>query len=778
MKKLSTLLLCLGCLSLMAQNVWKPINSDSPLLGAALNGDLYAMAGYSGLTRSQDEGESWQIVLGHETGFNGYINQSCFTVSNEGRICVFNDNLQTVVYSDDNGDTWQQTTSLSPYCAFPTKTNICAPTNDIFVVWAEEGEINYSLDGGATWAVWVLDLVEDSQISDMIVNAEGDVYVSTCSYSDGEVGIFHTTLSDMQNWGLVAAEGFNIMDMAFDPEGDVVACGWSTEGSIGFQHTPGFYLFDGTSLAIGDGGIVYTPHFMGLQAVLSYSTDHGEHFTEIGEHLPLVDIAPGGESARLFKGADNHLYFDGGGEYWKSVRDADLLPSRFAPLGAEWYFHVWSQGPITQPSFYYLKSMVTGEEEVQGHMCSEIDGHIYVYEENNVVYWYNQEMDAFTVLYDFNAEEGDSWICDVAEFPCLITVDSVGSVTWDGHTYRTQFVTGYIDDWSMPIMNGRIIEGVGYEKGLFPEGMIFDGPEFDYMRCYLVDGEMLYHEGNYDCDYIPGNEPGNEFFPQGTEWYYEIKHVNGSVTYQHLEYTADTAINSRRVKIITETNTMYDKSIWTNYEYIYEDGNQIFWWNKELQNFTLLYDFGAEVGDEWDIMIGEQTITVHVDAAQTVTYKSETYKILSVSDPDDMFTGDIICGIGHLTRFFPKSYVPLNKDYTVEGLRCFWKDGELILTMGEEDCDAVYYGIHGLNETPDASFTIYPNPTSNHLVITYITNTDIPSTYRITTLLGQTVKSGLITSDNQQIDIHDLNQGFYFITIGETTLKFIKQNNK
>ena len=40
MKKLvSIIILCLGCLGILgAQNVWKPISSNSPILGAASNG--------------------------------------------------------------------------------------------------------------------------------------------------------------------------------------------------------------------------------------------------------------------------------------------------------------------------------------------------------------------------------------------------------------------------------------------------------------------------------------------------------------------------------------------------------------------------------------------------------------------------------------------------------------------------------------------------------------------------------------------------------------------
>ena len=114
-----TLVICLGCFGFLeAQNIWKPINGTG-IVGAGPDGSIYAYSENGKLARSQDEGETWQIVLGQETGFSGFVNQLCFAVSPEGRVFVFNDNQQTVVYSDDAGDTWQQTTSPTPNCAFP-----------------------------------------------------------------------------------------------------------------------------------------------------------------------------------------------------------------------------------------------------------------------------------------------------------------------------------------------------------------------------------------------------------------------------------------------------------------------------------------------------------------------------------------------------------------------------------------------------------------------------------------------------------------------------------
>ena len=506
MKKTLFILAVCFCLfgTIEAQNIWKPINVEGSLLGVSSDGSLFARDDSNGLLRSQDEGATWQVLLGNETGFYGFINRSCFAVSPEGRIFVFNDSSQTVVYSDDNGDTWHPTSVLS-LCGLPTKAGICAPTNDIIVVWANEGEIIYTTDGGATWnysglASWM----EYPWINDLIVNEEGDVYISMSAGGCFSGGIIHSTLNDgLENWTSAAFSFTSIFHLEFDPEGNVIA-GSNWDSSMPIPQEQGFYfLLETCKFVVADNGIIYRWNpTANNTATLAYSIDHGEHFTEIGEGLPLSEPLPGGQDGTLMKGFDNHLYFCGNRQCWKTIRSANNIISRFAPLGAEWYFHVLSQGPITSPPFYYIRYAVTGLAEVQGHICSVIDGYYYVYEENNVVYWYNQVHDSFSVLYDFKAEAGDSWYCDVEGFTCLVTVESVDSVTWNGHTYRTQYVTGFVPDEGFVIYYGRIIEGIGYEKGLFPHELVFDGTEYDYMRCYLEDGEMLYHEGNYDCDYV------------------------------------------------------------------------------------------------------------------------------------------------------------------------------------------------------------------------------------------------------------------------------------
>lgn len=286
------------------------------------------------------------------------------------------------------------------------------------------------------------------------------------------------------------------------------------------------------------------------------------------------------------------------------------------------------------------------------------------------------------------------------------------------------------------------------------------------------------------------NAPGwNEFsnivemsmFPVGTEWYYEIQNANGSITYQHLEYMADTTINDEPVQIIVRINTLYDKDFSTeqSLEYIYANDNKVYWWNETLGEFTMLYDFAAEVGDEWEIKVGSSSLLMHVDAEGTAEYGGQTYRTLTVSDPENLFSGTIICGIGHEISFFPELLMAKTDAYRVEGIRCVWQYGQLIFHSTETECDEVYLNYHyDVEEQTAEGFKVYPNPTEGllHVEACHGASLQGQTDYRITNTLGQTLMSGSLSAENHQIDLSNLPKGLYFITIGNFNQKIIVNN--
>ena len=265
------------------------------------------------------------------------------------------------------------------------------------------------------------------------------------------------------------------------------------------------------------------------------------------------------------------------------------------------------------------------------------------------------------------------------------------------------------------------------------------------------------------------------------EWYYEIQNDDGSITYQHLEYAADTTIGTQRPKIIIRSNTHYDRdTLFTEVtqEYVYEENGKIYWWNKDLEEFTTLYNLNANVGDEWEIKVGTESLTMHVDMVEYYELNGLNIKKLRVSDDNDLFSGDILCSFGHMTSFFPEKLMHRDNDFTVNGLRCYWVGDALLYHNGDEDCDAIYGELHGIEEigpsTGSGTFEVYPNPANGVLFVETHGRASQPDrTYRITNLMGQTLQQGHILAETQQIDITNLPAGMYFISVDAQTMKFV-----
>ena len=383
------------------------------------------------------------------------------------------------------------------------------------------------------------------------------------------------------------------------------------------------------------------------------------------------------------------------------------------------------------------------------------------------------ELGEEVLLYDFNLAVGDT-VTTVGEAAITLIVIEESEVEVNG-TMRRQLGLGG-EPWPFGSVYEYWIEGVGSTYGFMNSGSETICGSSSHLLCYYENDNQIWDNEDYDSCVMNNYDPYlNLFAPIGTEWYYEIPNDNGSITYQYIECAADTTINDKPIHILVRINTLYDKEKYdvTTHEYIYEEYNKVYWWNKTLGEFTALYDFSAEVGDEWEIKVGTQTIQVHVDAAQTVIYNGQEYKMLSISDPDDIFTGDIICGIGHLTSFFPEKL--MTKGYRVENIRCFWQDGELIYQNGDQDCDEIYEQHHlGVDEIDaENGFVIYPNPSHNVLFVKTCHGASLQSEYRITNIMGQTIMNGTINSENKQIDVSSLTNGIYFITFAGETQKFV-----
>ena len=82
----------------------------------------------------------------------------------------------------------------------------------------------------------------------------------------------------------------------------------------------------------------------------------------------------------------------------------------------------------------------------------------------------------------------------------------------------------------------------------------------------------------------------------------------------------------------------------------------------------------------------------------------------------------------------------------------------------------------GIDETVKNDFSVYPNPANGVLFVETAHAPSLPDqTYRITNIMGQTLLQGSINAEIQQINIASLPAGLYFLSVGNTTQKIVKQ---
>ena len=99
---------------------------------------------------------------------------------------------------------------------------------------------------------------------------------------------------------------------------------------------------------------------------------------------------------------------------------------------------------------------------------------------------------------------------------------------------------------------------------------------------------------------------------------------------------------------------------------------------------------------------------------------------------------------------------------------------ELSDNLGQSNqWDFYYSNFNALDEPTEDVFAIYPNPTDGILTIQHSSFRIPHSSFRITNLMGQILQTGQITAESQQINVSNLPEGMYFITIGEGTRKFV-----
>lgn len=151
----------------------------------------------------------------------------------------------------------------------------------------------------------------------------------------------------------------------------------------------------------------------------------------------------------------------------------------FAPIGSEWFY---TERFAFSGDVDYMRFETTRDTVVDGKNCRIItkNGQAWcnwrpseeiVYQDSNIVYFWDTTFNEFQILYDFNSEPGDSWIVKVYDeeyqdsiVPDIDTfvvyVDSISYMDVNGHSLKQMHVTYSVIEETMPYSFNSVISEV------------------------------------------------------------------------------------------------------------------------------------------------------------------------------------------------------------------------------------------------------------------------------------------------------------------------------
>ena len=266
--------------------------------------------------------------------------------------------------------------------------------------------------------------------------------------------------------------------------------------------------------------------------------------------------------------------------------------------------------------------------------------------------------------------------------------------------------------------------------------------------------------------------------------FYKISYTNDTlmngVTAQHLKHERYVFVQNGPGGPIIQNGP---PTTWDNYTY--QSGDTVFWWDGN--QFEILFDFGAQIGDSWMIAstapswsdpMCQDTSFVEVVNTGIETINGGNYRFIDLEgvgySPIGLYGRYIerFGGPGYIFPWYRTCDSMTVAELDMLTFKCFEDDSFSLYNPSGQDCE--YYLTHlGASEQVDLSISIYPNPVSRDLHVT------LPGEFEliIYDLLGNKMLQ-MKSLDNIVLDLSQYNNGFYYIDISQNSImhrkKFVK----
>ncbi len=275
-----------------------------------------------------------------------------------------------------------------------------------------------------------------------------------------------------------------------------------------------------------------------------------------------------------------------------------LHSQNFAPIGAQWTYQIGSGCCNNGNELDFIQWNVIKDTFVLQQNCrmilkkgSSIEGFsdtMFVYQENQQVFYYDFYSQTFTLLYDFSKQKNESWKVKSGDCELNIIVEEVTNIQINQHSLKQLRVTSNNSDYE-----GYIIEKIGFLKKPQPDfsqychGLVSYLNYYDGLRCY-EDPELGFHDFQISpsCDFVKVNK--NKPFQQEIKIYPNPTNGQFIVDYKKTVQKGRISIYNSLGQIIQEVN-IYQAN--QNYLDISLEPTGIYFLKLELGNFNEIYNY-------------------------------------------------------------------------------------------------------------------------------------------------------------------------------------------
>ncbi|HRI00498.1 MAG TPA: T9SS type A sorting domain-containing protein [Saprospiraceae bacterium] len=261
-----------------------------------------------------------------------------------------------------------------------------------------------------------------------------------------------------------------------------------------------------------------------------------------------------------------------------------------------------------------------------------------------------------------------------------------------------------------------------------------------------------------------------EFAPVGAVWYYEQRFpFSPGESYYKIECESEIDFLGKKCKQLKFSSIPFCY-YWGISDIIYQDQSSIYFYDKLLNQFQLLFNFDLKVGERfYQYFLNSKgnidTSYVEIDSIEFVNFAGQRLKSMDITrgfvnngEEKNTSNSTVLERIGDYTFLLnmyndPEFFI-CDAPYST-GLRCY-KDATIDYYSLRYPCD---YSTVSTKDIAQEDLRIVPNPTTNHF--RFYPSVELKQ-LEIRTIQGEFVRSEYSLSSNE-IDVSYLSPGVYTV---------------